>query len=127
MNIIFSVKAQKEYHAKRDTAPIEQYFTTSTQSSHKDKVSTHTSQWYITKTTMRSTITIKVTKKTTTVYSPHTKYMTTTIYSPRTKYDMLTTPAWPNIIITKKNNLLSTTTSTTTTTLPPSKTWNDYL
>ena len=64
--------------------------------------------WY---TTVSSTVMKEITRKRT----------TTTEYVPRTTHNINTTPAWPNIIITKKNIVISTTTSTTTTTLPPSK------
>ena len=104
------VKAQKEYHAKKETSKKESSITlTSTRATFKNIISTRPSHWYTTEVTTRATIIETATEK-----------KTTTEYVPRTTFNLYTTPAWPNIIITKKKTFFSTTTSTTTTTLPPS-------
>ena len=107
---IYLVKAQKEYHAKKETSRDPIITISSTRATFKNIITTQTtSHWYTTEVTKRTTVIEKVKKK-----------KTTTEYIPRTTYNLYTTPAWPNIIITKKNIIISTTTSTTTTTLPPS-------
>jgi len=103
------VKAQKEYHAKKETSRDPIITISSTRATFKNIITTQTtSHWYTTEVTKRTTVIEKIKKK-----------KTTTEYIPRTTYNLYTTPAWPNIIITKKNIIISTTTSTTTTTLPP--------
>ena len=108
----FTVKAQKEYHAKREVT-LEEHLVTSTSKkvTFKNIIYTHESQWSTTNVTMTTT------KSTTTSVK---KKKSTTALGPQTTLNSFTTPAWPNIFITQKTPSLLTTTSTTTTTLPPS-------
>ena len=115
--LYFTVKAQKEYHAKRDVTDKEPQTTlTSKKTTFKNIIYTIENQW----STFNITTTTKSTTTTKTTTTSVLIRKSTTELRPLVTFKSFTTPAWPNIFITQKTSFFSTTTSTTTTTLPPS-------